>query len=218
MAGIHVVRQGECLSSIAYHARLPSWRTIYNHPNNAAFKTKRSNPNLIYPGDEVYIPDPELKTSDHPTDAKHKFVIRTDPTYLNLCIQDESNDPYKLVKYRLELTHDLHFEGTTDDHGWIKQKIPPWAEIGTLTIWPDSSDDDFSLSWEVKLGHLDPLETISGVKGRLNNLGYDCGEVNSVKDEQYLAAVRQFQSDNDLKVDGIVGPHTREALHREHRV
>ena len=218
MAGIHIVRQGECLSSIAYHAHLPSWHTIYDHPNNAAFKTKRPNPNLIYPGDEVYVPDPAVKTIDCPTDTTTTFVVRTVPTYLNMCLQDASKEPYKEVRYRLELTKEVHFEGTSDGQGWIKQQIPAWAETGELTIWPDPDDDEFSLSWQVKLGHLDPLETVSGVKGRLNNLGYDCGPVNEIEDQRYYAAVRQFQEDHSLEVDGIVGPHTRDALNREHRV
>jgi N-acetylmuramoyl-L-alanine amidase len=74
------------------------------------------------------------------------------------------------------------------------------------------------INWTVKLGHLNPLETVSGIKGRLNNLGYYCGEVNDVEDEFYDAAVRQFQEDHGLAVDGIAGPVTRGRLDQEHRV
>jgi hypothetical protein len=45
MATIHIVKKGECLSSIAYHYMLPDWHIIYDHPQNAEFKAKRPNPN-----------------------------------------------------------------------------------------------------------------------------------------------------------------------------
>jgi hypothetical protein len=35
-----------------------NWRTIYDHPSNADFKRKRPNPNLIFPGDRIFIPTP----------------------------------------------------------------------------------------------------------------------------------------------------------------
>ncbi len=54
---IHVVQQGECLSSITKCYGFADWRDIYNRPQNAPFRAKRPNPNIIYPKDEVFIPD-----------------------------------------------------------------------------------------------------------------------------------------------------------------
>lgn len=53
---IHVVKSGETLSGIAKKFGLKSWQELYNHPSNSAFRAKRPNPNLIYPGDQVLIP------------------------------------------------------------------------------------------------------------------------------------------------------------------
>jgi hypothetical protein len=58
MACIHIVRPGDCLSSLADAYGLSSWHVIYDAPENADFRSKRDNPNLVYPGDEIYIPDP----------------------------------------------------------------------------------------------------------------------------------------------------------------
>lgn len=52
----HTVKAGECLSSIAASYGFRDYRTICDHPSNAAFRAKRPNPNLIYPGDVVMIP------------------------------------------------------------------------------------------------------------------------------------------------------------------
>lgn len=53
----HVVKSGEYLSLIAQKYKIPDWKTIYFHANNAAFRGKRPNPDLIYPGDVLYVPD-----------------------------------------------------------------------------------------------------------------------------------------------------------------
>ena len=50
------VKSGDNLSAIAKRFGLRSFRDIYDHPDNAAFRIKRPNPNLIFPGDVVMIP------------------------------------------------------------------------------------------------------------------------------------------------------------------
>src|SRR5438552_2032144 len=58
----HTVKAGETLSSIAQQNGFRDWNTIYNASENAAFRKKRPNPNLIVPGDIVMIPDKKSKT------------------------------------------------------------------------------------------------------------------------------------------------------------
>jgi hypothetical protein len=57
MSTEYIVVSGDYLSKIAKRFGFDDWRTIYNHPDNAAFRAKRPNPNLIYPGDRLMIPD-----------------------------------------------------------------------------------------------------------------------------------------------------------------
>ena len=213
----HIVESGECLSSIAHHYGLPHWRTIYDHPNNAAFKAKRPNPNLIYPGDLLYIPDPARREEKLPSDKRHIFTVDLPPTYINIRIQDLAKEPIANARYQLTMEA-MELSGPTDDDGWIRGEIPAWAEYGQLQVWPNDDDPETVINWTVKLGHLNPLDTVSGIKGRLNNLGYYCGEVNDIEDELYDDAVRRFQEDHGLVVDGIAGPATRGRLDREHRV
>jgi hypothetical protein len=52
----YVVKTGDNLSLIASRFGLQSWRDIYEHPDNAAFRSKRPNPNVILVGDTVFIP------------------------------------------------------------------------------------------------------------------------------------------------------------------
>jgi Putative peptidoglycan binding domain len=213
----HIVRQGECLSSIAHHYRLASWKVIYYHPNNSGFRAKRPNPNLIYPGDELYIPDQGQREDGVPTDKRHIFVVEFPPTFLNVRLQDLNEVPLRNAPYNLTMDA-LTLQGATNDDGWIRTEIPAGAEVGRLKVWPNPDAADVHLEWSVLLGHLDPIETTTGVKGRLKNLGYDCGEINDVEDEHYRVAVVEFQEDNGLTVDGVVGPQTRAALEQAHRI
>ena len=57
MATNYIVRSGDTLGKIAARHGFKNYREIYDHPANAAFKAKRPNPNLIFPGDVIVIPD-----------------------------------------------------------------------------------------------------------------------------------------------------------------
>jgi N-acetylmuramoyl-L-alanine amidase len=213
----HVVAQGECLSSIAAKYKFPDWETIYQHAANADFRNKRPDPNIIFPGDQLVIPDIDLRIEQCATEKRHCFVLQRMKTFLNVRIQDLEQKPIANAAYKLKLDGtDQEFTGTTDGDGWINAVIPAVAETGTLSIQPDLADPDLTIQWSVQLGHLDPLETVSGIKGRLNNLGYACGDINQTQDDRYEAAVREYQQDRGLVVDGIVGPKTRGQLNQEH--
>lgn len=56
MASAYTIQAGDTLVRIAAKFGLDSWKTIYNAPENAAFRTKRPNPDKIFPGDVVMIP------------------------------------------------------------------------------------------------------------------------------------------------------------------
>lgn len=58
----YVVKRGDSLSKIAQSHKLRSWQDIYNHPKNSAFRAKRPNPNVIQPGDSLFIPGATLAT------------------------------------------------------------------------------------------------------------------------------------------------------------
>jgi LysM domain len=65
MSTPYTVRRGDTLTKIANGHGFRNWRAIYDHPDNAAFRRLRPNPNLIYPGDVIQIPDSAPNTA-HP--------------------------------------------------------------------------------------------------------------------------------------------------------
>lgn len=55
-------------------------------------------------------------------------------------------------------------------------------------------------------------ETIKQVQQALNDLGYDAGEADGVMGQKTKSAVEQFQKDNGLVIDGIIGKQVKDAL------
>lgn len=63
----------------------------------------------------------------------------------------------------------------------------------------------------LSLGSVDPF--VSQLQRDLSAKGYlDATAVNGIFDEATEEAVKKFQQDNDLTVDGVVGPQTGQKL------
>jgi N-acetylmuramoyl-L-alanine amidase len=69
----HIVKQGECISSIAdAHGFFPD--NIWNDAANTKLRGKRKDPNVLYSGDVVVIPDKQSKEESCATEKKHSFI------------------------------------------------------------------------------------------------------------------------------------------------
>ncbi len=62
-----------------------------------------------------------------------------------------------------------------------------------------------------KFGYIN-LESLDGVQKALKALGHDPGAVDGKDGPNTQRAVRAFQASVLIKIDGIVGPQTRQAL------
>ena len=61
MGTYHTVVQGEYLSGIAKKYGFSSHKKIWDHAQNAELKKQRQNPNVIFPGDQLFIPDKRIR-------------------------------------------------------------------------------------------------------------------------------------------------------------
>ena len=201
----YTVKQGDCISSIAYeHKMFP--KTIWDHPDNAELKKLRKDPNALFPGDSLVIPEKQLKEEQCQPEQKHSFRRKGVPERLRIkfCVGDyeeEDDTPRKAVPYTLDITTKSgrpvdRREGKTDDKGYLDEPIPPDAIKGKI-ILDEGEDEEVH---EGMLGHLDPIDTISGVQARLNNLDYDCGDEDGILGPMTRNAIRNFQAKNDLEI------------------
>jgi len=215
MAAYHTVQQGECLASIAKQYGFADYKKIYDCPENAELRKERPNPNLLLPGDSIFIPDMETKDYSRATEKKHSFKLHRQPTVVRIVIADDNGKPYSGNKYQLVIGYKT-YEGTTGSDGLIEQKVDADEEEGELTVWWKGESQILTCTWTLKIGHLDPVNEPTGIQARLNNLGFDCGEVDGLIGPVTEAAVRAFQELHKLVVDGIPGPKTQAKLKEVH--
>jgi N-acetylmuramoyl-L-alanine amidase len=207
MSTYHKVTQGECLSSIARTYGFTDYLAIYNNPGNALLKRNRPNPNILYPGDTVFIPDKQQKQADRATSKMHVFQIPPPSCLLRLRLYDEDEQPYANKRYVLEVD-DNTYKGRTSPQGLIEQKISGDAATAKLELSLDEDDEDDVLSVDLTLGYLDPIDQISGVQARLNNLGFSCGTIDGIAGAKTEQAVRRFQRDAGLEPTGKIDSQT----------
>jgi Putative peptidoglycan binding domain/LysM domain len=206
----HTVKQGEHLSQIAARYGFHDHHPIWDHPQNAALKAKRKNPNVLFPGDEVFVPDKELRVESRATEARHRFKTRLERLKLRLVLHDINDRPIKGAKCLVQVEQEAR-ELETDGDGRVELEIPRTAQGGRLIL----REPGKLLETEVPLhiGHLDPIDTPSGQQARLHNLGYDVS-VDEHDEARFRTAVEEFQCDHNLAVDGKCGPATQAALRK----
>ena len=203
----YTVKQGDCISSIAQRYGL-FWEKVWNHSKNAKLKEKRKDPNVLFSGDIVFVPDREENQESGATGQRHRFRLKGVPGMLRLRFL-ENDQPRVNDLYVLEIDGEL-FSGTTDAEGKLEHVIPPNAKRGILLLGEEQ--DEYVLD----LGHVDPIDEISGVQERLENLGFDCGEVDGNMSPETQEALKEFQEKHGLQVTGQADQQTRAKLQKQH--
>lgn len=202
----HVVKRGECLSSIA-HTHGFFWETLWEHTDNGALREKRGDPNCLAPGDVVFIPDQRIVTRPAATDQRHVFRLRTTPVRFRLRIVVD-DEPLAGVPYVLCIDEEKQLEGATDADGWVDELVAAGARRGVLAIG--------AREVPIAFRHLAPLETPEGPHHRLTNLGY-LPTLGPVTPRVLRDAIERFQADHDLAKSGELDAATLDALHAQHR-
>lgn len=203
--GNYVVRQGEGMESIAFDHGF-FWETLWNDPRNSRLKREREDPNTLLPRDEVYLREKQEKDVPCASERRHRFRRKGVPEKLIIHFKRKGK-PRAFEPYLLDIDGALS-EGETDENGTVRMFIPPNAKKGTLSF--RHSRDQY----ELDLGHLDPITEISGVQGRLGNLGLYFGPVDGKMSEQLKQAIRDFQSARDPKKEptGTLDEETRKQI------
>lgn len=198
----HEVKQGECIAKLAFNNGLAP-DTIWNHPENAKLKADRKELYILSPKDMVFIPPKTLKKLPvnsgelielQQQSAMEKLRIRflhyddtprTDLPYL-VSIKTSKNDIWPDA------------QGKTDAAGFVIVDVPPNATFAEILLGEgeDQEIHDFDL------GFVNPIDTVSGVKARLNNLGFECGEETEEMNELTIGAIKVFQRRYGLEVNG----------------
>lgn len=206
----HDVKQGDTLIGLAAKNGFPDADTLLNDPQNATLKENRKDPGVLLPGDKVFIPSRELRQEPAATDARHTFKVTRPKAWIRLAVKDADGVALANKKYQLTVEGKIT-SGTVPEGGIIEQQVPVDARSGQLTVYLSDTPNDVEI-WELQLGYMDPLDSITGVQARLNNLGFDCGDPTGVVDEPTTRAIKAFQARIGIEQTGAIDDTLKEKL------
>lgn len=210
MGFFYTVKKGDHMAKLAHAHGIRDWQALYDHPANEPLRELRPDPSLLAPGDQVYIP--RWAKAEHPraTDQRHTFELPARPVGLHIVVRASDGTPLANTACTL-VVGDQTIETTTNGDGAvIHDDLPPQETRATLEI------DGRTLP--LLIGHLDPCDRLSGVQGRLRNLGYYQGPCHGELDDPTRAAIQAFKVDHDLGQDDLLTPEVRDALRDEYGV
>lgn len=206
----YVIRQGDYLAKLAHRMGFDA-DAVWDHPANAALKQRR-DPNLLYPGELLYVPEASRTPAPISSNAANGYVAVVPKTTVRLIFED-ADGPMVGEAYVVEGLG-APVESTTDGEGMVVLDLPVHVRECRV-VFPRKG-----LAWPVKVGDMDPLDEPIGVRKRLRNLGYggtmDEDEAAGLSDESRAAAdqmaILAYQKRNGLAVTGELDEATRAAL------
>jgi hypothetical protein len=211
MAGTqHTIQPGDSTTKLAFENGLfPD--TVWDRSENSDLRNLRKDPNVLHPGDVLFIPDKELKEESCATEQHHKFKRKGVPEKLRVQFFDIhgkklANKPYLLIVDGASSRGDLDGEGVLD------VPIPPNAREAEVEVGTNGS----LAKVVMHLGGLDPITEASGVQMRLRNLGYYKGPADGGASEELDKAVRRFRLDAGLEDKTDVDDQVRDKLKELH--
>lgn len=198
----------DCIFSLAALEDLP-WEYIWNHPENRALRDQRKEPGILKRGDRVFVPERRKKLVPRATAKTHEFLYKRPPATVTLVLF-RLGLPRKNEKGVLVIDGTYRIPVETNGEGVLTAPIPPRARRGTLTIGEDQE------VIELELGGIDPIAELSGVQGRLQNLGFFDGECNGEGSPETDFAIAEFRRWANVEDDGGLTDETRLALVKAH--
>jgi N-acetylmuramoyl-L-alanine amidase len=183
-----IVRAGEHTSGLAYrHGCTAS--DVWEHPKNEELKRVRANPDVLRPGDLIWLPEAPLRKS-YPIAPGDKLTITVSvpkvPVTIFLC--DREHKPLSGLAYQVVgLAGDV--KGTSGSDGKVSFMVP--VTLKEVELYLPERDQRIPML----IGALDPENTVSGAIARLNNLEfYDYGDRSAEQEQEYRAhCLEQFQ-------------------------
>lgn len=207
----HRVEQGETIAHIAY-AHAVTMQAILDAPENRELLSRR-NMNILFEGDEVFVPDEPAKQIGVQTGRSHLFVYQ--PRLIPVRVQFLRGGvarAHEAIDWQVaggELVEDR-----LDAQGWLRAAVPLDASELEVVLHPGT---DYEERKTLRLAHLDPTDEVRGIQQRLNNLGFGCGAEDGDAADKTRAALVAYQRAHGLDASGEIDESTRAHLGGKHR-
>jgi hypothetical protein len=175
----YVVRSGDYLTALAF-ARGTTVDDILADPNNADFKKQREHPEILLPGDIVYLPEPDRKWLPATVGSTNNFTVKVPEVDVKVTLSGP--DGKALANKSVTTVPPLGTAPlTTDGSGGLTLHVPVFLDVVRITV------DGGGPVFDVKVGNLDPHDEPSGLISRLRQLGHIGHESAHAQARQWLA-------------------------------
>jgi hypothetical protein len=161
----YVVRQGEFLLQLAYKFGFDA-DSVWQDPQNASLVALRSDPNTLFPGDVLYVPTPPPTAgASLKTGSTNNFV--SDAPTMTLTQQFAGPDPSMYASRAYTVQELTQLTGLTTDANGVATFSAPVTLTTATIVFGDTGE-----TWTLGVGQMDPINTLTGIFKRLQNLGY----------------------------------------------
>ncbi len=165
----YVVKRGDYLQLLADQFAFDA-NTIWNDPKNSSLRDQRNDPDVLCSGDVLYIPEPEPPPATTLTvGSTNNFVSPAQLVTVNvrftscLCFacdgQPLKGEPYEVEGASVD-------PGALDDDGYFSATLPTTVQEFVVKF-PNRCE-----MYTIKVGYLDPPDTLTGAWQRLAMLGF----------------------------------------------
>ena len=208
----YLVRQGDYLTKLAFQHGFRA-DDVWNAPENADLKARRESMDVLAPGDVLQIPDgppPPLALS---VGSSNQFKAVVPKVHVRVVLR-EADEPLANEPYRVEgLAEPVDARSGPD--GAVELDVPIAVRSLRLVL------HERHVAFPILVGHLNPADTASGARQRLDHLGYYGWRVQRVAHRAAHAhwdskALRAFQRDQRLPITGELDDATVAALRTAH--
>lgn len=207
------ITEGECTSTIAerhgYHPE-ELWLA-----QDAELRRRRPSKNVLAVGDTLALP--AKRRGEQAVECGKSYRVRRigTPELLRVRFADHDNAPLGSIPYLASFRIDDPGGGQTDDRsgtttgdGYVIERVPPRSVAVEITLGKGDSKQVMMFA----LAGLDPLDTPSGIKARLLNLGYACDGAPDELGRVTRRSLKDFQRAHQLRESGEPDDATRAKL------
>jgi hypothetical protein len=159
-----VIRQGDYLAKLADQLGFDA-DAVWGDDSNAQLRLLRPNPNILFAGDVLYVPDPaKAPPAQSLTPGSTNSFVTNAPAMVSVSIT--FTDP-GLASQAYTVPELPQLTGlTTDANGLATLEVPVSQDSFTIAF----ATAGVSLLYQ--MGHLDPINSLSGIFQRLQHLGF----------------------------------------------
>lgn len=190
----HVTRQGDCFATLAtrYGTTVETLRSM--NPN---LPDDRAQGFILAPGDRITVPARTASGPSFSSGGTKRYRATIPMTTLKVRILGDDARPVLHRPFELRAGA-IHRTGSTDGQGFVECRLPATLTHAELRI--SLPGDEVPRVFELALGHLDPGTESTGLRRRLQNLGY-LSDPNAAE-SSVRAAIQAFERDEGLPETG----------------